>query len=389
MRIIDVDGHIHEPHDWLTEAAPELAAMVPTERPLATLLSALGGELLANLPPDRRPDPLEALGSVLGVSGPMTEEQRDQIEQTVLGILYGQQGVNDVEGRVAYLDDQGIDEQWVLPTFAFSTFALFRREHPELAPTVLGAYNRWMFERFESHGDRVRTVPMIDLRTMDRTTVEAELHRAKERGGRAFAFWPTPVNGKALSHPDFDWLWAVSQDVGIFPYVHVGAGGPTLDLGWFENGRELPSQAASFLLQSHQLPEILLTELAIAGVFERYPRLRIHVAELGIDWFGPFLERADSRLAGASIVGFSAWSLPLKPSEYLRRAVRVTPLHVDPTRQVIDQIGPGSLVFSTDYPHMEGGANARAHYERELAGLEAPIVSGFFGGIVEEDLALC
>ena len=48
-------------------------------------------------------------------------------------------------------------------------------------------------------------------------------------------------------------------------------------------------------------------------------------------------------------------ALPLLPSEYLRRQVRFTPFPFEDTAWLLEQCGPELFMFSTDYPHPEGG----------------------------------
>jgi len=77
-----------------------------------------------------------------------------------------------------------------------------------------------------------------------------------------------------------------------------------------------------------------------------------------------------------------AYTLPLAPSEYLRRQVTVTPLVVnEPLRPVLDQVPAEMLCFSSDYPHVEGTASAVAICERQLAGCARAVRESFYGGV--------
>ena len=68
---------------------------------------------------------------------------------------------------------------------------------------------------------------------------------------------------------------------------------------------------------------------------------------------GPMCERLDRHAALLHRVGVQ---YPLMPSEYVRRNVRVTPQWAEPVDVLVERYGIGeSLVFSTDYPHIEGG----------------------------------
>ena len=80
-----------------------------------------------------------------------------------------------------------------------------------------------------------QSVAVVDLRNMDRPTVERRASTGcGPRGRGTVLFWPAPVDGKALSHPDFDWFWGRAAALGVMPMVHVGAGRPNIDLGWHE-----------------------------------------------------------------------------------------------------------------------------------------------------------
>jgi uncharacterized protein len=80
------------------------------------------------------------------------------------------------------------------------------------------------------------------------------------------------------------------------------------------------------------------------------------------------------------------YELPLKPSEYLLRNVRLTPLpvaHQSPV-PVIESL-PDVAVFSSDYPHMEGSGDPMGHYRTELASLTDEQRASFLG----DSLAAC
>jgi predicted TIM-barrel fold metal-dependent hydrolase len=88
-------------------------------------------------------------------------------------------------------------------------------------------------------------------------------------------------------------------------------------------------------------------------VFQRFPGLRFGAIEFGASWLGPLCERLDRHVALLRKVGVE---YPLLPSEYIRRNVRVTPQWTEPLDVLIQRHGLHECyVFSTDYPHIEGG----------------------------------
>lgn len=385
MTVIDVDSHFFEPLDWLSQY-PEIRREVPETDKLTTILTTAFGEVLSSLPPQYRPNMFARIpGLTVDENGKLPPEQHAIAEQMIVGRIEGTQGGHKVQDRLAFMSDQGIDQQWVLPTFAFNPIAYVRREKPQLTGRILHAYNDWACGQLEGHNDKLMPVTLVDLKTMSREDVLTELKTVRARGSQSFVFWASPVDGKSLAHPDFDWFWAASCDLGLIPMVHVGAGRPQIDLGWLNNDRDFPSSHIAYFAQLNQIPEVILAELLIGGVFEKFPKLRIIVAELGVDWLPYFVKRAERLVKNGEANG-NPWPLPLRPAEYLQRQVRVSPLHTDPIDEVIEEVPDGMLVWSSDYPHPEGGADALKTFRALLKDSPQDKVSGFFGQTIADDL---
>ena len=58
--------------------------------------------------------------------------------------------------------------------------------------------------------------------------------------------------------------------------------------------------------------------------------------------------------------------LALRPSEYVRRQVRATPYPTEPVGWIIENAGDEVCLFSSDYPHVEGGRNPIKRFEDSL-----------------------
>ena len=58
--------------------------------------------------------------------------------------------------------------------------------------------------------------------------------------------------------------------------------------------------------------------------------------------------------------------LALRPSEYVRRQIRVTPYPTEPVGWIIEQAGEEVCLFSSDYPHVEGGRNPIKRFEASM-----------------------
>ena len=71
-------------------------------------------------------------------------------------------------------------------------------------------------------------------------------------------------------------------------------------------------------------------------------------------------------------------ALPLLPSEYLRRQVRFTPFPFEDTAWLLEQCGPELFMFSTDYPHPEGGRRPFEVFADAVAGFDQSSRDRFF-----------
>jgi predicted TIM-barrel fold metal-dependent hydrolase len=103
----------------------------------------------------------------------------------------------------------------------------------------------------------------------------------------------------------------------------------------------------------------------LGGVFERFPELRFGAIELGAGWMAPMAERLDqvARLFARRLDPV----LSLKPSDYVRRNVRVTPFRFEPVADYIERSGFGECYcYSSDFPHPEGGTAPLTEFARSI-----------------------
>ena len=71
-------------------------------------------------------------------------------------------------------------------------------------------------------------------------------------------------------------------------------------------------------------PLKLLTDLVFGGVLERFPKLRVVLAEYDLSWLHPFLSKMDGTLQRARSEAPDSPTVALLPSEVIRRQVSIT-----------------------------------------------------------------
>jgi predicted TIM-barrel fold metal-dependent hydrolase len=70
----------------------------------------------------------------------------------------------------------------------------------------------------------------------------------------------------------------------------------------------------------------------------------------------------------------------MRPKDYVRRQVRVTPYPTEDVGRLIEMSGSELFMFSSDYPHVEGGRNPLKRFEASIEGRSDAEKHAFFAG---------
>ena len=71
-------------------------------------------------------------------------------------------------------------------------------------------------------------------------------------------------------------------------------------------------------------------------------------------------------------------ALEMRPSEYVRRQIRFTPYPTEDVGWIIEQSGPEVMLFSSDYPHVEGGRKPFERFEASLGDASEDVRRRFY-----------
>ena len=238
------------------------------------------------------------------------------------------------------------------------------------------AYNRFVAERCSDGGGRLFGVAHVLLH--DPAWAVEEIRRVRAEGVRLAMIAPAPVDGKPLSHADFDPVWATCSDEGVAPVFHVSEFESPLHpakRGGARGGEQLFDSIFLYLA-----PAVALANLILHGVHERFPSLRIGVVELTASWVPSFLLHID----GASDFytqrhGEPFRRLSARPSEYFLRQVRVAALPYEMPNRLVPKVGEDTFMIGSDWPHAEGVADPMGAAERAVSGLSERARAGLLG----------
>jgi predicted TIM-barrel fold metal-dependent hydrolase len=285
------------------------------------------------------------------------------------------------EDRPRTLDLLGFASQLVFTTAALGNYGLEEAGEVELALEAARAHNRMMTE-FCAVDRRLLATGYVPL--IDRQRAPQIAREAIELGAKGLIVPSRHPPGFSPSHVELDPLWALAQEAGLPILFHVG-GEEKMHRDYLENGlpfvRDFHGGAENFTsLTFMAIPLSVwqtLSALVIDGVFDRFPRLKFGAIELGASWLPSLMRFMDS---GAAAFGKEErlQKLSARPSEILRRQFRATPYPHEDTRWIVENTGEEMCLFSSDFPHVEGGRNPLKRFNDALEGLPEPVRRRFF-----------
>ncbi|MFL6623815.1 MAG: amidohydrolase family protein [Sulfurifustaceae bacterium] len=278
------------------------------------------------------------------------------------------------EDRGKALDYLGFASQLVFNTYCNGYMASLERNATDmdLIYGLADAHNRAMRD-FCSADRRLLPTAYVPL---------ADFARARQTAERAvaddFAALLVPSacpRTHSPSHVDLFPVWRIAEEAGIPVLFHVGGGGQLLDPNYFQNGLPIPPdfhggaenfRSVDYMAIPYPVMQTLAT-LIIDGILEQHPKLMFGVIEQGASWLPGWMRFLDSAADAFRRNEERLQKLSLKPSEYVRRQIRATPYPAEDVGWIAREAGTETLLFSSDYPHVEGGRNPIKRFETSLA----------------------
>lgn len=375
----DADAHIMEPPNWLRDHAD------PAIRDRLEPLSYPGGNELRSSPDllDRDAG-LDAAFERLAARHRSEEYRASEADEIMLRKNFAATGSFLAEDRSRALDLLGFASQLVFNTF--HNTRLRDWEHSgdaELAVGAARAHNRGM-AAFCSTDPRLLSalyVPLADLEL-----APAMAREALDMGAGALLIASSCPPGHSHSHVGLDPVWAMAQEAGVPIVFHVGGTGQLLDPNYFENGLPVPPDfhggEENFRSVDYMAipvpPAQTLATMIFDGVFERFPELRVGVIEQGAIWVPSWMRQMESAVEAFGRHEDRLRKLSLRPSEYVRRQMKFTPYPTEDVGWIVEQAGAEVAMFSSDYPHVEGGRRPIERFERSLAGCSDVVRAAFY-----------
>ncbi|RYD91896.1 MAG: amidohydrolase, partial [Sphingomonadales bacterium] len=253
------------------------------------------------------------------------------------------------------LDESGISHQVLFPnSIGLGGQDLGTGKDPIIKQLCVEIYNDAAIELQTS--SKMRFLPMPVLPAWDVAMCVRETERMAKAGMRGVNMTSDPqdLGGPDLASQKWDPLWEVCEDLQMPVHFHIGASITAMNFFgqyfWASQDEYVkPAIGGSMLFIGNAR---VLINTVYAGIFDRFPKLRMVSVESGIGWI-PFMnETMDYELWENAPAQFKA--LKRKPSEYFKDHWHATywfERAQGNLQAVVDAVGEDNILFSTDYPH--------------------------------------
>jgi len=222
----------------------------------------------------------------------------------------------------------------------------------------LRAHNRWLADFCAQAPERRAGIGQVLLHDVDDTLAEIDyIASAGLRGGVLLPIIAPGSGLRPLFDPMYDPVWARCAELDLPISQHGGSGIPS------DYDPRRPEDRALMLVELPIYGHRGMFHLIFAGVFERYPELKMVLTEQGTGWIPAtlrsldwFLRRMNIEDAPEHIFGGEvAARLSLTPTEYFHRNCWVGASFIRPVEAALKHdIGIDRIMWGSDFPHTEG-----------------------------------
>jgi predicted TIM-barrel fold metal-dependent hydrolase len=367
-RLVDADAHLDPPYEMWREYLPAKL------RELAPSIEAGEEHDWICFEGERRP--LRMISNQAGRTGKDFKMFGKRSEQRAVWLP---------EQRLADMDTDGIDAAVMFGGGPLGT------RNGELYIASFEAYNRWLADYCAKDPRRLVGVAYLPMRDLDESlrllrqaaalglrsvnipafpqsadgiTTSAQVKAIHSAQGAALT--GDPSGARSYADPAYDRLWAALCELDITATMHLGGRVPR------------------FGEKQHFLADMVMSKLSMAepvaiaifsGIFQRFPKLRLVIAESGVGWMAWMAEYMDRTWEKQRY--WTDSTLTEKPSFYMDQNVYGS--FINDRLGVLNRHLPGgrNIMWSSDYPHSETSF-PRSHQ----------IIARDFDGVPEADIEL-
>ena len=247
----------------------------------------------------------------------------------------------EIEPRIKDMIRDGVDAEVIFPTMALLTSRVGDRD---LEIASCAVYNDWLIDHFKDHRHIFVPAAVLPVGTIDDAV--AELKRCIALGYTT-SMIPGRLPGElpAYNSDQWDVLWDVAAQAEHPFILHSGTGGATT----MEKG---PGAALINYMLSGRGPIDAVAYLVAGGALDRFPQLKVATMECGASYLNWLAECFDEIYPAH--IHYVRPKLNRKPSQIIADQVKAAFSHDRSAVETRGILGHQTLMFATDYPHLEG-----------------------------------
>ncbi len=294
-------------------------------------------------------------------------------------------GAVDPDERRQALDLLGFEQQVVFSSLCAPLFAI---PDPALRHAAYRAHNRSM-AAFCSVDPRLLGVALCDLDdvagTTDVSRSMSTLDEAIALGLRLVWIPARAPGGRAPGHVAHDRFWERIADARVPFVLHVGSSELGIGAEWLDNGRPAAEEmtGAEIIGSKDFMVVFQPAERFHVGARARRSARALPDAQRRCDRDGcrvGAVHAASPRPRGGDLAALRTPPRDVHPRTVApgRRPLRFTPYPFEDVGRLCAESDPALYVFSSDYPHAEGGRDPIGRFDRSLAAAGAMVGDGFF-----------
>jgi len=242
-----------------------------------------------------------------------------------------------VPGRLAHMDEMGVEVQVIFPTF----FIRYTTENAEAEWALTTTYNRWLAEKCANTNGRLRWAAVLPF--LRPAEAAKELRWAKENGACGFFKRGFDLE-RAVTDPHFFPVYEEASALNLPMCIHTGH--PISDDEW---DRGFPIM--------HSFTEVVRSKLP-----ENFPNLRFGFIEAGASWIPYMVSQLGAHIRqaerGEEKVLPSLYELA--PELFRNNRAFITVDLIDDIENILKFGTEDNLMIGTDYSHTDISANLEA-----------------------------
>jgi predicted TIM-barrel fold metal-dependent hydrolase len=330
--IISSDSHVFEPPDlWTTRIDQAFRARAPRMQRVGEVdhIVIEDGQTLAGI----------GLISNAGArfEAPETISDHARFEDV-------HRGGYDPEQHIVDMKTDGIVGEVLYPS---QGLFYFKVQDSQLQSAIFRAYNDWLAEFCRTSPQQLKGLAMISLDDVQEGI--RELQRTARMGLCGAMISEYPPEARRYLEPEYEPFWAAAQDLNMPLSLHTATKREGKPTGSYARTLHDASRRATKAF----LPATSMCDMIFAGVFERYPGLKLAIVEFELSWVPYVLTNMDYCYRERHEEAFYRFKNQMQPSDFYYQNVVLSFQEDDLGIRMRDVIGVDNMMWGSDYPHSE------------------------------------